>query len=428
MGGEPLTVAEDEGGPVFATQAQVRERGGGMTDIVQPYLLSVCVPVKIDSKGKRWCDELWAKDLALHLDYIKNLTLICPRTHAERSTQDVSLNEAPFDRITFVDLPEPKSRFQAFMALPELVSTTWAAIKENAIVHTGFGGWPIAEGWIVVPLARLQRKFVLTNVESSPWRVDTSVANWSRRARAALVERANRLCVKMANLRFFTSAAYRRDFLGPDQPRAYVVPATWIDQAFILSDSEAEAGWASKVDETKVIFIGRLTEAKGLSTLFRAIEAVSDQKGLSISILGEGPMRTECEELARRSQIPVSLLGQVSYGPDFFGLLRGFDAVVVPSVSDEQPRVIFDAFSQAVPVIGSDTGGIREIVSHEGNGLLFEAADAPQLAKWLRWSASHRSDLKTMGLSALKKSRQFTHRGMHEARGLIIAKEIRGDN
>jgi glycosyltransferase involved in cell wall biosynthesis len=77
-------------------------------------------------------------------------------------------------------------------------------------------------------------------------------------------------------------------------------------------------------------------------------------------------MRSACERFAGRSKFPISSLGEVRYGPDFFRLVRRFDAVLVPSVSDEQPRIIFDAFSQAVPVIGSDAGNIREIVDHKG--------------------------------------------------------------
>ena len=48
---------------------------------------------------------------------------------------------------------------------------------------------------------------------------------------------------------FSTSAAYRREFLGSDGPRAYVVPATWIDQDIILTDTDAEAEWTSKGGE-----------------------------------------------------------------------------------------------------------------------------------------------------------------------------------
>jgi glycosyltransferase involved in cell wall biosynthesis len=395
-----------------------------MQQITEPYLLSVCVPIKTDAKGVRWCDDLWAKDLALHLDYIEKLTLACPRVFEEATERDVPLNQSPFNRLKYVDLPNPRNRFSALASLLETTTKMWTAVQKNKIIHTGFGGWPMPEGWFAVPIGRAQGKFVITNVESSPWRVDAQHAHWSRRLRAKFVEFANRQCVRMANLRLFTSAGYRAEFLGSNSTRAYVNPATWIDEDVIITNDEAEAIWAKKNGDTRLIFVGRLTEAKGLAVLLRVIDSASNLSGVSISILGEGPLRTACEELARRANVQFSLLGEVRYGPEFFGLLRQFDAVVVPSISDEQPRIIFDAFSQAVPIIGSDTGGIRQVVDHEENGVLFRAGDANELERRLRWAGSHRNDLRKMGLAGLNKSRGFTHRTMHEARSSIIAAEF----
>jgi hypothetical protein len=56
-----------------------------MPPISDAYLLSVCVPTIVDDEGARWCHELWAKDLALHSDYLTNLTLACPRIVAQRN-------------------------------------------------------------------------------------------------------------------------------------------------------------------------------------------------------------------------------------------------------------------------------------------------------------------------------------------------------
>ena len=53
----------------------------------------------------------------------------------------------------------------------------------------------------------------------------------------------------------------------------------------------------------------------------------------------------------------------LAYGEPFFAMLRGHDLMAVPSLSDEQPRVIFDGFAQALPVIASDTPGIVECVT-----------------------------------------------------------------
>jgi glycosyltransferase involved in cell wall biosynthesis len=391
------------------------------------YFLSVCVPIKIDRNGVRWSNELWAKDLALHLEYLNDLTLACPLIFAEPSSFDRPLNVAPFDRLKFIDLPNPKNRFEALGSLSELVCKMWKGIRSAEIVHTGFGGWPISEGWLAVPIGKLQNKFIITIVESSPWRTRGHDAKWHQRLRGFVNERLNRLCVKAADLRFFTSKAYLQEFLGVQAEkaadRAFVTPATWIDDAIIQTEDEAVGDWGKKSGEVHFLFAGRLVADKGLRILLNAAALIANQVTARITIVGEGPLAEECSDFVRRnesSSLKFELLDPVQYGPAFFGLLRHFDAVIVPSVSDEQPRLIFDAFSQGIPVLGSDTGGITEIVKDGVNGKLFKSGDALSLAETLKWASWNRDTLRMMGMSALILSRQFTHRSMHERRNEII--------
>ena len=59
--------------------------------------LFVCCPLEIDEQGRHWTDAAWAKDLALHLDYLTDLTLVSPAVKTNsRSVNLVSLNEPPF--------------------------------------------------------------------------------------------------------------------------------------------------------------------------------------------------------------------------------------------------------------------------------------------------------------------------------------------
>ena len=80
-----------------------------MSPIKEPYLLCVCVPVSIDGEGRRWTDELWAKDLELHLEYLDDLTLASPAVQEQPRERDVCLNQPPFDRLKYIDLPYPRS-------------------------------------------------------------------------------------------------------------------------------------------------------------------------------------------------------------------------------------------------------------------------------------------------------------------------------
>jgi GT2 family glycosyltransferase len=64
---------------------------------------------------------------------------------------------------------------------------------------------------------------------------------------------------------------------------------------------------------------------------------------------------------------------------------REVDVLVVPSIWIENaPFVIREAFAAGVPVIASDLGGMAEMVTHEGDGLLFAAGDAAGLTRQIR--------------------------------------------
>lgn len=187
-----------------------------MSDVVrlitEPYLLFVCVPIPIDSNGCPHTDQFWAKDLALHLEYIEDLSLACPVLYKPAEPGSTPLWGPPFDRLKIVPLPAPRNRLEALLVLPRVLAAAWCAVGKAQIVHTGLGGWPLTDGWIACPIAKLRGKLLLMNVESSFWRAAPG-ARWHRRLRGLVGEMVSRWCVRVADLRFFTSAAYLGDLL-----------------------------------------------------------------------------------------------------------------------------------------------------------------------------------------------------------------------
>ena len=392
-----------------------------MSPIEEPYLLSVCVPVSIDHRGRRWTNELWAKDLELHLGYITDLTIACPVIKRQPQVGDVCLSNPPFRSLKFVDLPYPRTYGAAFRSLPELVAKLWKATRKSSIVHSGFGSWPFAEGWFLTPIGKLQKKLVVTNVESSFWRSDGPQVSWRKKLLSNAMEQLTRFTVRIADVRFFTSKAYAAEFLPEDAPCSYVVPATWVNEEWILSKQRADAAWDAKHDTTRLIFAGRLVAEKGVEVLLKAIDEAKDAK-LVITIIGEGPMRDQCVRATneKHGSVSVRFLDPVPYGEPFLETLRSHDAVLIPSLSSEQPRLLFDAFSQSVPVIGSATGGICDLVEQGITGRLVPPGDPVALAEALNWASENRIELRTMGLAALAKGREATHPAMHKRRQEIL--------
>ena len=126
-------------------------------------------------------------------------------------------------------------------------------------------------------------------------------------------------------------------------------------------------------------FFGRLDRTKGLDVVLRALQLMP-QLTLELHIYGL-PQRDDASNYAstlrRSSESDQRIVWHDPIPPSrTVEVMTRLDAVVVPSQWLETgPLVILEAFAAGTPVIGSDLGGIREMVRHEGNGLLIPRRD-----------------------------------------------------
>jgi glycosyltransferase involved in cell wall biosynthesis len=71
--------------------------------------------------------------------------------------------------------------------------------------------------------------------------------------------------------------------------------------------------------------------------------------------------------------------------------------LVLPSTSEGLGRVIIEAMATATPVIGSDVGGIPELIKDGVNGFLIPPGDEQALAEKLRWVLNNPDKARAMG-------------------------------
>jgi glycosyltransferase involved in cell wall biosynthesis len=396
-----------------------------LPSIRRPYLLICPIPHYRGEDGSIWLDRLWHHDLAEHLTYLRNFTLLSPVLPRPAGDTELVRLEPPSDgSFDVVAIPPMDSFAGALRSLPRLAVTLWRAIGRAEIVHSGVAGWPIAIGWIANPIALARGRKLVIVVESAFWRIaEGQPASRKARLRERVTEFLARLSVNRAHLLLFTQPSYRKSLLTWGKGKAFVTPATWINDADILADAEAERDWEGKLgaEVPSLLFAGRLVPDKGIDVLSQALRLL-DERGvrLRVDVIGEGPRRAACVELQRSLRtVQLSLLDPVPYGKPFFDLLRRHHAVVVPSLSDEQPRLVFDAFAQALPVLASRTDGLAANVVEGKNGWLFEPGDPPALARTLERAADLHA-LRGMGLAALASARGLTHREMHRTRCRIL--------
>jgi len=127
---------------------------------------------------------------------------------------------------------------------------------------------------------------------------------------------------------------------------------------------------------------GRLSREKGIRTLLHAVAAVPEA---ALTVLGTGPLEAELRLEAQRIAP-----GRITFGghldrPAVLDRVRSARALVLPSEWYENaPIAALEAMACGVPVIGSDIGGIPEMVRPGQTGLLFPPGDAGTLASRLR--------------------------------------------
>ena len=97
---------------------------------------------------------------------------------------------------------------------------------------------------------------------------------------------------------------------------------------------------------------------------------------------------------------------------------------MVPSLSDEQPRIVYDGYSQAIPILASKTAGLQDVIQNNLTGKLVRPNDAIALADLLEASWHELEPLKVMGMQSLHTARGMTHQKMHEQRWEILIEEL----
>lgn len=146
-----------------------------------------------------------------------------------------------------------------------------------------------------------------------------------------------------------------------------------------------------------ILFAGRLNPQKGLIYLLESIcQVVETAPDVRLLIAGDGPLRDELEQHARRLSLAevVSFLG---FRADVAALMRTADVFVLPSVEEPFGIVLLEALALARPVVATAVGGIPEVITHGETGLLVPPRDPAALAEAILWLLNNPTEAARLG-------------------------------
>jgi glycosyltransferase involved in cell wall biosynthesis len=193
------------------------------------------------------------------------------------------------------------------------------------------------------------------------------IALWSRLDGVCACAAKSMVCARRMGLP--QSVPVSVNFLpvfGPEDASTNSVALPWRDQNMFV-----------------VGFAGNLTEQKGWKVLLEAIERLPER--FKAVIIGDGEQRPDVESCLKRPKLADRVVyAGVLPKSDLLATYPLFDAFALPSVTtahavEQFGCVLAEAMACGVPVIGSDSGAIPEVIGDAG--LVVPEGDAEALAR-----------------------------------------------
>jgi glycosyltransferase involved in cell wall biosynthesis len=157
-------------------------------------------------------------------------------------------------------------------------------------------------------------------------------------------------------------------------------------------------------DEGYVLYFGRLSPEKGVYDLLRSMARVPH---VPLVIAGDGPDRPRLESLARDLNLSRVFFAGTVHGEKLQKLIASCSFSIFPSHAYETlGKSILESYAWGRPVIASDLGSRREVVTHGVTGLLYSDGDREQLAHSIGFLFDRPDLIERMGTAARDRIRK----------------------
>lgn len=163
---------------------------------------------------------------------------------------------------------------------------------------------------------------------------------------------------------------------------------------------ESHPELADHTEQGYALFVGRLSEEKGVATLLNAY--AQHKLTMPLKIVGDGTLRPALEQQVKAAGLShlISFSGRQGKQA-VMQLMQNAQFLVFPSIWYEGfPLTIVEAFASGLPVLSTRLGSMSEIIEPGITGLHFEAGNADDLADKIRWAATNPEMLAAMGRNA----------------------------
>lgn len=281
--------------------------------------------------------------------------------------------------------------------LMQIIYTLIISIKHKPKVINAH--WLLPQGLSALLAKQVFGSKMIVNIHGGD--VFTLNSRFSRAIKKAILKRSD---VVIAN----SSVTKREAQLLLD--REYVVIPEIVDvEKFTSAHKNKE-----KHDGFNIVFIGRLSEEKGVIYLLEAVNLIKknmNSKDMQLKIVGDGPERAKLQQYVDSSRLNsfVEFVGW-KQRDELVDIFKTTDVFVGPSIKSDSGwkeafGIVFaEASSAGVPVITTDQGGMIDIVDDGNTGFIIDQKSAKLIAEKLNVLYDDRGYSRMMGEKAHKRA------------------------
>jgi glycosyltransferase involved in cell wall biosynthesis len=187
-----------------------------------------------------------------------------------------------------------------------------------------------------------------------------------------------------------------------------LAPVSVIPYGFPPVNCEERLFFSKKCGPLKLLFVGGLSQRKGIANLFSALSKFSNS--VTLTVIGNRPS-INCialdKELSKHNYIPTLPHDEI------LQMMRNHDVLVFPSLFEGFGLVISESMSQGTPVITTDRTCGGDFITHGQNGWLVEAGSTQALISQIEQILDNPESIERLGRAALEtaKLRTWEHYG-----------------
>lgn len=157
----------------------------------------------------------------------------------------------------------------------------------------------------------------------------------------------------------------------------------------------------------RFIYLGALVEHKGVKELIGAFNKISENADIELHIAGKGDLEEYVKNFSKINK-KIIYHGFLK-GRDLEELLYKVDILIAPSKWEEPfGRIVLDAYKNAMPVIVSKNGGLKEIVQDKITGVVLDKVDEYEISNAINFFLENSNSIDNMLKETIKYLNEFS--------------------